>query len=101
MEQENLEIKLMQRVDETQYFELWVRSETQSHRLFGTIVERGFNEVTLIEFAAGALAEEVCEKCGDEKLDPSFVASQALKIYHDYCLTNPRPQLGDEDPLAR
>lgn len=99
MIRENFELKLMQREDRTQYFELWVRSESQQHRLFGTIVERGFNEPTMIEMAAGALAEEVCEKCSDDKLDPSFVSRQALDAYHQLNLTNPNAQLGDEAPL--
>jgi hypothetical protein len=99
---ENLEIELMRRTnDQTQYFAVWVRSQNQPHRLLGTIVERGFNEAVLIEAAAGAVAEEVCEKFEDDKLDPSFVALQARSIYQEFIIKNPRPIPGGDEPLAR
>lgn len=92
-------LKLMQRRDESQYFEVWVRSESQPRRQLGIIVERGFQESTKIECAAALLAEEIGEKWHDNLIDPSLIAKAAVSSYISLNMWNPRPQLGDEEKL--
>lgn len=91
-----VELKLMQRPDRTQYFEVWVRSGI--HRK-GSIVERDFQERMRIELLAGAIAEDVAESFLDSDIDPSECARRAVEAYLEINLDNPRPVLGDEAVL--
>lgn len=93
-----VELKLMQRPDRTQYFEVWVRSAARPRLQRATIVERNFQAEARIEVAAGAIAEELCEKYNDT-LDPSEVARAARQAFLELNRENPRPQLGNEAPL--
>lgn len=96
-----VEIKLMERKDRSQYFEIWVRS-AKLHRGMrirnGTIVERDFNAEVKIEAAAGAIAESIAEKY-DDPIDPGEIARAARTAFLELNHENPKPILGDEDPL--
>lgn len=93
-----VELKLMQRTDKTQYFEVWVRSEIKPSLRRGTVVERDFRAETKIEICAGAIAEEMCEAF-DDTLDPGEVARQAKLAFLELNNENPRPVLGSEAPV--
>lgn len=94
-----VEIKLMQRTDKTQYFEVWVRSESKPRIRHGTIVERDFRAEAKIEIVAGAMAEGLCEKY-DDTLDPGEVAKNARQAFIELNHENPKPILGGEAPLS-
>lgn len=91
-----VEVKLMERADKTQYFEIWVRSGI--HRK-GTIVERDFQERMKVGIQAGALAEDVAESFNDSDIDPSECSHRAIEAYLEINLNNPRPMFGDERAL--
>ena len=95
---EAVELILKQRPDGTQYIEVWVRSKVKPRVLRGAPVERNFQELALIEALAGAIAEEFGERFGDDH-DPSEVARMARYAHEELNSTNPRPVLGDEDPV--
>lgn len=95
-----VELKLMQRADKSQYFEVWVRSEVKPGLRQGTIVDRNFQAETRIEIAAGAIAEQLCEQYHDT-LDPGEVARAARKAFLELEHENPRPQLGNEAPIEK
>lgn len=96
-------IRLMQRTDKSQYFEICVSSDRTFKNAYNrpqlrSIVERDFNSEVKLEAVAGALAEELCERFG-ATLDPGEVARAARSLYLDFNRTNPRPVLGDEAPI--
>lgn len=98
MPKPTVELKLMQRTDKTQYFEVWIRSCIKPRLRRGSIVERDFNAEVKIEILAGAIAEEMCESF-DDTLDPGEVARLARTAFLELNNENPRPLLGDEAPL--
>ncbi|MCP4900892.1 MAG: hypothetical protein GY906_28325 [bacterium] len=89
----------MQRTDRSQYFEVWVRSAIKPWIKQGSIVERDFRESSQIEVLAGAIAEGLCEKYNDQKLDPGQCARAAREAYLELNTFNPRPLFGSEEPL--
>jgi hypothetical protein len=96
MQKSTVEIKLMQRKNGTQYFEVWVRSAIRPELRRGSIVERDFRAKAQIPILAGAIAEGLAESFQDPKLDPSDVAQAAAEAYHELELESPDPKLGDE-----
>jgi len=94
-----LELNYMKRLSTSDYyFEVWVRSTARPDVKQGTIVERGPQERRNLAIAAGALAESLCEKYGDDR-DPTSAAVLAEETYDRMLRSNPIPQVGDERPL--
>lgn len=96
-------IRLMQRIDKSQYFEICVSSDRtfkgpHNRPQLRSIVERDFSAEAKIEVLAGALAEDLCERFGST-LDPGEVAKTARSVFLDLNNENPRPMLGDEAPV--
>ena len=101
LEKPGVEVYLMQRHDRTQYFEVWVRSENLHNGVRirnGSIVERQFGDEVKIEITAGAIAEGIAEKYSDP-IDPGEAARAARQAFLELNSLNPRPVLGDEEPL--
>ena len=94
-------IRLMQRIDHSQYFEMCVSSDRAfkgNRPQLRSIVERDFNAQAKLEILAGALAEDLCERFG-AKLDPGQVAKTAKSVFLELNSENPKPVLGLEKPL--
>ena len=91
-----VELKLKQRVDGSQYIEVWVRSSARPVLRQGTIVERVNESFRRIPFVAGAIAENLCDKYGDVR-DPRDVAKAAEQASLE--LDMDHPSLGDEGKL--
>jgi len=98
IQQESVQLNLMQRPNNAQYFEVWVRSSADPRIRNGSIIERHAGEGKSIELLAGALAEGLCEKYGDDR-DSCDVAKAAREAYREICLEKPVAVLCDEPPL--
>lgn len=72
-------VTVCQREDGTRYYDVRVRSKTKPMISWQGILEypAPHQKVAVL---AGALAEELCEKYGDSKLDPSECARRALEL---------------------
>ena len=88
------EIRLMQRLDKSYYFELKVRSEKQPKVKSLGILEADDADTVKVGALAAAMAEELCEKYSDT-LDPAFVARQAARAYVELGAENPTVHAGD------
>lgn len=93
-----VELKLMKRVDGSQYFEVWVRSSARPWLRQGTIVEREQGSSRQIVLSAGALAESLCDKYGDNR-DSCDVAKAAQQAINEMTFEN--PILSDEGRLIQ
>lgn len=92
-----VELRLMQRVDRSQYIEVWVRSHAKPWIKQGTIVERAQGSSRKVVLAAGALAEALCDKYGDDR-DSTVVAHLAQEAINEMTFDN--PILSDEGRLV-
>lgn len=91
-----VELKLMVRADRTQYIEVWVRSAARPEIRQGIIIERDSRTRAQLPFVAGAIAENLCAKYGDNR-DSCEIAHAAEKAFTELDLEN--PFLGDEAKL--
>lgn len=95
-----VEIKVMQRTDRTLYYEIEVRSVTKPQSLFQGILEVGknTNEEKAVMILAGAMAEEIAARLGDNQIDPGKIASTAGICYRELHQENPHILAGNEMP---
>lgn len=100
MNRETVELVFMKRTGtEEFYFEVWVRSLAKPEIRRGTIVERDTSERKIVQYAAAAIAESLCEAYGDDR-DPGEVWHEAGLVYDRLILNNPIPKYGDEEKLV-
>lgn len=91
-----VEVQLMQRLDKTLYFQVFVSSEIRPGLMSTSTLEfENSSQAQHIGILVGSLAEYLCEKYSDT-IEPSACAREGIQIYQELIAENPHVMLGDE-----
>ena len=99
-----VEVRLMKRMPcpkgvNPYYFEVFVRSSVRRfHKMKGIWEHERRDQTQEIGILAGHLAEEMAERYGESKLDPSDCARAAMQAYVEIMREHPHVNAGVELP---